>query len=329
MVEDFLNKKNSTRNLSEDSFKKILPTLAEELSNVDYHYFYTDKELLKDWDKLKNFETEETFTASTVRVGMKLCEYFFPNFFKIKNNKGESFNDFWNKENLQKVLKWNRSSHSTPYLSELRRGVYFCNGLTKNTMYRPHIAKIICDFYKPKKVLDPCSGWGGRLLGVASGNIEYVGFETNKETYNNLLKLIHYLNLENLITMYNNGSENMNFQEEFDLVITSPPYFDLEVYSNEETQSENMFPSYEEWVNGWLTLVIEKSLKALKKDGVSCWNTHNIGNYKLIDDVKNIHDKNGFHLDKEFGLVSSSRQANQNNTKNKKTVDLTMCFIKD
>lgn len=328
MVEDFLGVKNSTRNLDDKKFFEILPKLAEELSSIDYHFNYDKETLIKDWEKLKEFNTEKQFTSSVVRPGIKLCESFFPNFFDIKNDKGKSFKSFWNKEDLQKVLKWNRSSHSTPYLSEIRRGIYFCNGLTKNTMYRPHLAKMICDFYDPKRVLDPCCGWGGRLLGVTSGGREYVGFDTNKETYDNLLSLVDFLNLENYVTLYNEGSETMNFKNEFDLVITSPPYFNLEIYSDGEKQSENMFSSYDVWLNNWLKIVIEKSIIALKKDGISCWNVHNMGDYKLIDDVEDIHKKLGFTYDREFGLISSSRQANQNESRNKKATDLTICFKK-
>lgn len=327
MVKDFLNKKNSTRNLTNEEFVNLLPLLAEELSKIDFHFNFTEDELNRDWHNLLRFNREGFYTASTTRVGMKLCEHFFPNFFDIKNNKGESFKDFWNKDDLQKVLKWNRSSHSTPYMSEIRRGVYFCNGLTKNTMYRPHMAKMICDYYKPKSVLDPCSGWGGRLLGTIASGATYTGFETSPETYDNLKKLINFLNTENA-TIYNVGSENMEFSGGFDLVITSPPYFDLEIYSDNKEQSENRYSTYNDWLTYWLKPVIEKSILSLNEGGVSCWNVHNIGDYALIDDVISIHQDNGFVIDKEFGLTSSARQANQNQNKNKKKTDITLCFKK-
>lgn len=329
MVENFLNKKNSTRGLTLEKFNEYLPILAEELSSVDFHYEHTETSLRTDWENLKKFTSGNTYTASTVRKGIKLCEHFFPNFFDIKNSKGECFKDYWNKDDLQKVLKWNRSSHSTPYLSELRRGVYFCNGLTKNTMYRPHIAKMVCDYYQPEKVLDPCCGWGGRLLGSVASGSDYYGFETNTETFKSLNRLVDFLEIKNKVHLFNVGSETMEFKNEFDLVITSPPYFNLEVYSNEKTQSENMFSSYDEWLNDWLKVILEKSMVALRKGGVSCWNVHNIGDYKLIEEVKKIHFDNGFVLDKEFGLQSSSRQSNQNKEKSKKTTDLTMCYRKE
>lgn len=327
MVKDFLNKKNSTRNLTNEEFVNLLPLLAEELSKIDFHFNFTEDELNRDWHNLLRFNREGFYTASTTRVGMKLCEHFFPNFFDVKNNKGESFKNFWSKEDLQKVLKWNRSSHSTPYMSEIRRGVYFCNGLTKNTMYRPHMAKMICDYYKPNSVLDPCSGWGGRLLGSIASGATYTGFETNPETYDNLKKLINFLGIKNA-TIYNVGSENIEFDGGFDLVITSPPYFDLEIYSDDKEQSENKYSTYNDWVTYWLNPVVEKSILSLNKGGTSCWNVHNIGEYTLIDDVISAHKDMGFTVDREFGLTSSVRQTNQNSSKNKRKADITLCFKK-
>ena len=162
----FLNKKNSLRVFRDDDFELLVENMADELEKLDYRHHYSFTELHKDWAALCKFKTNELQTASTVRVGMKLCEHYFPNFFDIENDKGQSFANCWTPENLIKVLKWNRKSHTTPYLSEIRRGIYFCCGLTKNTMFRPHLSKILCSNYADKTVLDPCCGWGGRMVGA-------------------------------------------------------------------------------------------------------------------------------------------------------------------
>jgi tRNA G37 N-methylase Trm5 len=180
---------------------------------------------------------------------MKLCEHFFPNFYDIQDNRGKSFRNQWNKNNLIKILKWNRKSHSTPYLSELKRGIYFCCGMTKNTMYRPQMSKLICDHYKPKIVLDPCAGWGGRMLGAVASGAYYIAFEPNTETFNNLQKLIEFLNISDNVRIICDDAMNMlNYDlPKVDLIITSPPYFDLEVYTAEHTQSINNHNTYESW----------------------------------------------------------------------------------
>ena len=162
----------------------IYDFLNKPNSQIDYQFNYTEQELIEDWKKLQKYHNKDFGTAAQTRPGMKLCEYFFPNFFDIKNSKGKGFTDFWNEQDLQKVLRWNRKSHSTPYLSEIRRGVIFCNGLTKNTMYRPHLSKMINEYYNSKNTIDPCCGWGGRLLGTVSAGAHYTGFEPNDSYWN-------------------------------------------------------------------------------------------------------------------------------------------------
>jgi len=327
MIEQYLNKKNSLRQLTDKKFSEIVDQLAEELIYIDYHYAYSFPELHMDWKNLCRYDATSKHTSSSIRVGMKLCEYFFPNFFNIRNSKNISFSNSWDKENLKKVLTWNRKSHSTPYMSELRRGIYFCCGLTKNTMYRPHMAKTVAKQFSKDVVLDPCCGWGGRMLGVVTAGKKYVGFEPNEETYNNLIRLAHFLGIENRIDIYNDGAENMHsydFQSP-DLILTSPPYFNLEIYSSSGRQSENMFNSYNDWRDNWLKKVINLSIDRLKVTGYSAWNVHNVGKMKMISDIESIHEQNGYQVISEYSLSSSKHQSNDT-THRKKNNDLTRIF---
>ena len=325
----FLNQKNSLRVLPDNNFDEVVGTLAAELHKLDYHYNYSLVELHKDWAALCKFKTNGLNTASSVRVGMKLCEHYFPNFFDIENDKGQSFANCWTPENLVKVLKWNRKSHTTPYLSEIRRGIYFCCGLTKNTMFRPHLSKIICSNYADKTVLDPCCGWGGRMLGALSSRKHYIGFEPNPQTYESLVKLAKFIGVgKDRYTLIHDGAENMN-QYDFpnvDLILTSPPYFNLEIYAQGEQQSENQYSDYESWREYWLANVISKSIERLNKNGHSAWNVHSVKKMPMIEDVEEIHKKLNFKHYTDVSLSSSKRQANQKN-KNNKNKDLTRIFV--
>ena len=325
MILQYLNKRNSLKEISDEKFESIVEQLAEELAEIDYTHSYTDKELYKDWLNLCKYNTTEKQTASTNRAGMKLCEHFFPGFFEITNSKGQSFHNCWTKENLIKILRWNRKSHSTPYLSELRRGVYFCCGLSKNTMYRPHVAKTVCSHFSQKTVLDPCCGWGGRMLGALAAGKKYIGFEPNIETFVGLNKIASFLGMCNQVQIYNDGAENMSKYdfENVDLILTSPPYFNLEIYSESKYQSENMFSTYDEWRDQWLRIVIRKSLDNLNQNGYSAWNVHDVGKMKMISDVEKIHFDFNFNIHDEIALSSSKRQANDNRKKNN---DLTRIF---
>ena len=329
-LNSFLNKKNSLRNISDDYFNSIVEELAELLSSVSVESNYTDEQLLKDWNSLLGWKTQEENINSTSRLGMKLCEHFFPNFYDIEDNKGKSFRNQWTKENLIKILRWNRKSHSTPYLSELKRGIYFCCGMTKNTMYRPQMAKMICDRYNPKMVLDPCAGWGGRMLGCVASGAYYIAFEPNTETFNNLQRLIGFLGIQDKVRIICDDALNMDKYDlpNFDLILTSPPYFDLEVYTHEDTQSIKIHNSYESWSENFLRNLIHKSLSLLNDGGVSCWNVGKVGKNDMNDDVLLYHQERDFMKFTEFSVVSSKRQSNQSTKKNEKNSDKTIIYKK-
>jgi 16S rRNA G966 N2-methylase RsmD len=327
---NFLNKRNSLRNLSDNEFESILESLAEEISQVDYTVTYDDKKLLDDWTKLQKWNTDDITINSTNRIGMKLCEHFFPNFYEIQNKNGQSFSKLWNKDNLIKILRWNRKSHSTPYLSELKRGIYFCCGLTKNTMYRPQMSKMICDYYKPKIVLDPCAGWGGRLLGSVSSGSHYIAFEPNTKTYNNLQNMIKFLSVQDKVTLICDDALNMEKYDlpKVDLILTSPPYFDLEVYTDEPTQSHKNHSTYDEWSEKFLKQVIFKSLNLLNENGHSCWNVGKVGKKNMFDCVDKYHIEYCFKKSKNFSIVSSKRQSLQKKDSTK-SLDYTVSYSKE
>ena len=326
MIEKFLNIKESTRNLSDEEFEDILPILAEELSHVDVLPKYNYSQLESDWSKLCHWLPQGTSINSTSRLGMKLCEHFFPNFYNIKDHKNRSFLDLWKDQTLlMKILKWNRKSHSTPYLSELKRGIYFCGGLAKSTMYRPQMAKLVTS--GSQIVLDPCCGWGGRMLGSVANGCEYYGFEPNTETYNGLIKLAEYLNITDKVNLFCDDALNMNKYDipYVDCILTSPPYFNLEVYCDEESQSITNCDTYDEWVRKFLSPLIGMSLEKLKVGGKSCWNVAKIKQGDMWEDVIRIHKQFGFIHRDEYSMCSSKRQVNGSG----KSYDKTISFLSE
>lgn len=325
MIEQYLNVRYSLRNISDQQFETILPQLAQELEQISYIPFYDESTLKKDWRNLCKWSASTNTINSTSRVGLKLCEHFFPNFYDIEM-KNKSFSTLWKKENLEKVLRWNRKSHSTPYLSELKRGIYFCLGLTKNTMYRPQMAKLICDTYKAKIVLDPCAGWGGRMLGVVSSGAHYYAFEPNTQTFTNLNNLAHFLGIEKSVTLINDDALCLTKYDipKVDLVLTSPPYYDLEIYCRENTQSITNYDTYQSWSNGWYKELIRLCLDKIQ-DGYSCWNVARMGTNDMSADLINYHKEFGYHQVNKFDVVSSKRQA-INKTGKDKSQDTTVIF---
>ncbi len=330
-LKDVLNQRFSTRNLSDQDFELVVPSLAKELEQLSFYDSYTDDELNQDWKKLCNWTTTDNEIRSTSRIGMKLSEHYCQNFFDIENHNGVSFRKLWTATNLEKIFRWNRKSHSTPYMSELKRGIYFCCGLPKSTMYRPQMMKLACIKYQPSTVLDPCAGWGGRMLGAVSYGANYIGFEPNTTTYANLQKIVNFLDIQDKVTLICDDARNMNNYDlpKVEMVLTSPPYFDLEVYAHEDSQSITSTSTYQAWADKFLKEIIKLGIDRLTDDGVSCWNVGKVRGQDMNDDVVKYHAEFGYEIKNVLTVSSSMRQINQTTTtKNKKSTDNTNIFKK-
>lgn len=118
-------------------------------------------------------------------------------------------------------------------------------------------------------------GFGGRLLGCLSSkkNFRYVGTDPCTETMYHLHELGDYIEMvtgrEDSFELHCCGSEEFRGPaESVDFAFSSPPYFDLEVYSNEETQCFNKFPVLEDWLEGYVRATIKNIYHMLKRGAV-------------------------------------------------------------
>jgi hypothetical protein len=159
-------------------------------------------------------------------------------------------------------------------------------------------------------VYDPSSGWGGRILGAMSSNkkIHYVGTDPNTDNIINELGISRYEYLANFYNdnckndysttalnfftpteeansfeVFADGSElisyNPNFQKykgKLDFVFTSPPYFNREQYSDDETQSFKAYSQYEDWKDNFLRPTLTTAYEYLKRDRYILWNIASI-----------------------------------------------------
>ena len=128
------------------------------------------------------------------------------------------------------------------------------------SFFKPMLAATIYTHYLGDKtnpiVLDPCCGFGGRLLGFKSRYKDgtYVGCEPNKETYNELCELVKSAGWKD-VYLYNCKFEEFNNTTfKFDLVFTSIPYYDLEIYSNNPN-----YTSFDNWKDTFIKKFYEYS----------------------------------------------------------------------
>ena len=200
---------------------------------------------------------------------------------------------------------------NNPFYIAIQRGY---NGVTYVNEFPPYIAREIYIQYsqgkKNLKVLDPCCGWGGRMIGCASiPNTTYVGCEPCTETYNGLVRLGEWLKtLQPTFNykIYNVPYEDFETEEKFDVALTSPPYYDTERYSEEETNSLNRYNTYDKWVDGFYKPLIIKTVSCIASGGVFVLN---IGDrkYPLSRDLSTICENDNIYYERiRDYLISNS-----------------------
>jgi len=329
-----INVKNSLRDMSDIDFEKFLPGFCDQLVEYGFDNFIEKynsnlQKNIKDWNNLKNKKVDKDWINSTSVVGMNIIKKNMPHIYEVSNYKGLNIKKMWDKSHLEKALRTNRKSHSTPYVTEIVRQLGFTSGTSKVTIYRPLLTKQIVESLNGKNILDVCVGWGGRMLGSACiDNIKYTGIEPFTKTYNGLSNIKNELKLDNVI-LYNDIAENIlpKLDKEYDLALTSPPYYNLELYSDESTQSHH-YGSYEEWVDNFLKPVVYGVLEKLVDNGYSCWSVKNFKTdkkYNLYDDVVKLHkDKGWKKIDREFYVGNCIRPGIDKQGK-----EITYVFVKE
>jgi len=155
------------------------------------------------------------------------------------------------------------------------------------------------------KVLDPCHGWGGRLIGALASmkRVHYVGIDPAEATHRGLRKLANFLlsaekikNLGSSVTLICDGYETARIPKgPYDFAFTSPPYFDLERYDDGNKQAWKKYKSIEEFNRGFLRTLIAKTLSLLSEGAAFVLNV-SADKYDMGKTVEAICKELGFYF---------------------------------
>ena len=270
---------------SDDMFNKIVSSLCDIDTNVTY----------------------QDGAYSLNNMGANILTQFFPEILDVVKSGKASPRDFFKDDKrllgyCKTVLKYCTSPLEMFKMMSFR-------GSSRCYNFRPATAKALYELYGKDncKVLDTSSGFGGRLLGffTAKNTAEYVGIDPN--TADSCNKFIKFMQMRFGINKkaYVNkiGSEDFTvenypqYENYFDISFTSPPYFNIERYSDDITQSHVKFNTYDLWVDGFYRNTIYNSCNSLKLDGVFAVNISWVDNIK--DYTEEFLNDCGFYIIKE------------------------------
>jgi hypothetical protein len=165
-----------------------------------------------------------------------------------------------------------------------------CLHLRKYTcsQFRPSVAKALYDKFEAKTVLDFSMGWGDRLAGFYAGNTteHYVGldpkadnhpiYNTQRDFYN---KHTSFFENDKRSDFHISPAEEFDFSlypNYFDIVFTSPPYFNVEHYSQDDTQSFKRYKLVEDWNKYFLHTVLTNLYQSVRLHGVVAINISDV-----------------------------------------------------
>jgi len=258
------------------------------IGDIETHKQITTKDLIRDLDNLKDFDADTN--ANCFYGNPFLYHYQFKNLLKCRRKDGKTIYDIsqdpaeWDKliENTKKRNRGGRTAAGNVFEC-------FRINLGSVVMFKSTTAKYLYKKYNAKSVLDPTAGWGGRMLGAWALGIAYTGIDTNVEmtpAYNDMITFLNEQNaFGNSLFEEAHGDLKMIWQScldvdfsqlDYDFVLTSPPYVNLEIYEHMKEWSSD-----EAFYRGFFIPLWEKCVANIKKGGHVCFNI----SPKMYDDA--------------------------------------------
>lgn len=283
--------------------------------NVPYNKRLDEIKVLHQFDEKSIFKDKK---IDQTMHGLSLAWTYFPHWVDVVCGSSKmSPIEYWeNDDKLREIIRktWNwqvKHGNGRFTLNRLRQNLKIYGGNQSVSNFRPTVAKYIYNTYGNAGIIwDMSCGWGGRLVGFLTSNCKtYIGTEPSTKTFDGLIQLNKDINIFGKdVQLHKLGSEVFRpDKESVDLCFTSPPYFDTEKYSEEETQSYKKYPSEKLWIDGFLTDTIKNCYWGLKVGGRVMINIANTTKYKNIEkETIRVSTENGFiHEDTIYLILSS------------------------
>jgi len=283
-----------------------------------FPYYPTDMESRqKDFNKLLKYDRSEMWTGVDLKQtmhGLGLAWSYFPNSFNVRcGNKMTPYEAFMDDKVFMGVIV-KRLKMGT-YISDsgIRKMLKIYSGVQGVSNFRPTAAAAIYDLFLRNSdnggvVWDMSGGWGGRLLGAIASSVDtYIATEPSILACDGLNDIAKDFAGDMKYEIECCGSEDfLPDANTIDLCFTSPPYFDLEKYSNDAEQSYIKYPDKDAWMNGFLRQTFKNCYYGLKPDGVMLINIADIKGKELEQDMITVAKQVGFKLKNKLRLALSN-----------------------
>jgi len=310
---------------SNDEDKHIIVSIiAEYYRKRGYpHNKLSSNQLIKNMNTLINSKTpllgDDHLQMNT--VGLALVNHFHPHMVRVRclDKYRSPYEQFEDDELFRDAINRWMEMNKPPTTSGLRRILRTRDGVRSVVNFKPVIAKYFYDTYAVKdgKILDPCAGYSGRLAGcIASNkNLHYHGIDPDGRTASGNMQMAGFF-----MNQYNICNEReYKFRFRFDLgcaedvmeelednsycmAFSSPPYFDVEKYSNNPNQSYLRYTTYDSWRDNFLRKILVESVRVVSDGGYVIYNVKNYKKAPIADNLCEIAVELGLELVKTYEM---------------------------
>ena len=266
--------------------RKTLKKSKDDLSKKKIAYLinpvtHDTQMALNEFLKLKRTITCTTAqnTSSRVTLGNNVVDAFtLPERLHTKGHQGISFYEFWNnrkyymqKPYIRKMLDFYKSRK----IDKVRKYKYIYNlYFSSISIFRPVVAIDVYCQVKANRVLDFTMGWGGRLVGACALSLEaYYGVDLNKQLETPYVEMVNMLkkapgHKTDIHLQFKDALLVDYSKMDYDTVLTSPPYYDLETYRG----MDGLYKSKDEWNEKFYKPLFQKTFEYMKDGGNYCLN---------------------------------------------------------
>ena len=176
----------------------------------------------------------------------------------------------WNDPDERRVIVRHAIQNFGTIHSHTLRESIFATGKEAST-FKETLALSVFRLLRSRRILDFSAGWGARLAAaIVHGADRYVGCDPNQSLKRGHEELADFLgSAPGVVRIHYQPFEDVDLREErFDTVFSSPPYFDVECYEEENSgQSINRHPTMQGWIRDWLFPTLAKSWRHLVEGG--------------------------------------------------------------
>ena len=156
------------------------------------------------------------------------------------------------------------------------------------TQFKLSIAYSFYKVFNAEYILDISAGWGDRLISAIAHDAKgYLGCDPNKnlkESHDEIINMLGNGDNERFKVVYE-PFEDVKFEENYktDFIFSSPPYFNLEKYTDGNGQSIDKFPKFQDWLINFLFFSLKKAWSVLKIDGIMAIHMSDIKYNKIVE----------------------------------------------